>query len=145
MKVLFFDDDKTNLSNVLLVQRILYEIPDIDIKQAHSFNKFETRMLEGNFNVVILDIMGAPINIPRLDGKGNVMDKDLGIEMLKMIREHVFPNQKYDVIIIMRSALARQTRIRDKCDEYGANFFFAPGNDDDRIIAILQEMNAVCT
>lgn len=146
MKVLFFDDDKTNLSNVLLAKRILYEIPNIILKQPHSFQIFEKRMQEGGFDVIILDIMGAQSNITSLEGKGKVMGNTIGIEMLKRIRASVYSNQKHDVLIIMRSARARQSRIREICDEHGSDHFFAPGNDDDQIIEILKEkMKTMCT
>lgn len=140
MKVLFFDDDKTNPSNILLAQRILLEMPDDILRQAHSFNVLETCILKGGFDVIILDIMGAESNIISIDGKNKVKDNFIGIEMLRRIRKGVYPNQKSDTLIIMRSARERESRIKDLCYEYGTDYFFAPGDNDEQIIAILKEM-----
>lgn len=139
MKILFFDDDKISPSNILLAQRILLEMPDNIFKQAHSFSVLETYIQKGGFDVIILDIMGAENNVISLDTKNKVKDDFLGVEMLWRIREGLYPNQKSDTLIIMRSARELELEIKDLCYEHGTNHFFAPGNDDEEIINILKE------
>ena len=141
MNLLFFEDQYLSNSNVRFTLALRDNIPKLNIFQAYNVEWFEKYVHEMIFDVFILDIMTPETDIKSVEYKKWIPKSLIGIELSMRLRNNHYPNQKNNVCIIMRTARAEDSQIKQLCSKYGINYCFIPGSGDFEIIRILKKLN----
>ena len=141
MRIMFFE----NLIEVYQTERfqneLKLELPNIKFELAGTVSVFEDHLKNQHFNAFILDILTIECDIRNFKTKEIVDKRDVGIELLKRIKDgNYYKNQSNQSIVIMRSARAIEPAVRSTCKREGARYVFRPGKDDQKIIHILKKL-----
>lgn len=140
-KILFYDDDEHNRGNKIFFNRLQEEIPEATSSWARSIDTFESKIRHFIPNIFILDLMGPESHVKRFDRDEYVKSYDVGIELLRRIRNDKYENQLKDSIIIIRTART-DSDARSECQAEGSNHFFslAEKNVDERILQLIKKL-----
>jgi DNA-binding response OmpR family regulator len=138
MNVLFYDDNEESHSNEILCDRLRNAIGKLNLSYVHSIERFESKLIHTVFDVFILDIMGPETTIMDAITGTRVLANEIGIELLKRLRNGKYPNQRLGSLIIIRTGKT-DTITYNTCKSNGADDVFKRGTDDTKIVKRLKQ------
>lgn len=138
MRIVFYDDNEKNISNIMLVNKIKKQIPNANVNYINTVAVFEAFLDKAIVDAFVLDIMGPETNLTEFDTKKKVESTCIGIELLRRIRKGFYRKQKKTAPVIIRTAKQDSNTSR-VCLDYGAIVILRRG-ENKKLVNILKDI-----
>jgi len=138
LSVLFFDDYPQASENRLFRADLLEALDcyDATVDTAKTVADFESKMIQTQYDVVILDIMAkAPKSLAEEE---SVSDSRTGLALLERCRRGTYGNRYKEAMIYIRTARGER-HIRKRAMRAGATGYFIIGDDDESVVPTIAE------
>lgn len=132
--VLIYDDRYWDEENEVLVIEINEMFPNVDVFTAGSYAIFKERVKKKQYDIFILDIMGAKESEEDEINGSLINEDEIGLTMLTELRSGMYPIQNTDVPIIIRSAKGDEYRIQSICRKHDVEHVFYPSTESNKLI-----------
>lgn len=144
-RILFFDDHGLREDeNVTFITRLRRHLAGLEARiiVEKTIHGFESTMIEGKFDVVLLDIMAQPPRNFFSTEKGregeSVHPTLTGIELLRRCREGAYGDFYRSSFVAMRTSRGEPWIMR-MAENIGASGYFQAGIDDSQLIQRIRD------